>query len=95
MEKTHRSRRKSFALSPVISKHAGRGEETVCLVIYSGSTKAEKTVTVFHQKDIHDMKLCKTINQKILVPSLVVQMNLTSCVKKNKIIIKPFKKEGE
>lgn len=40
------------------------------------------SVTVFHQEDIHDMKLCKTINQKILVPSLVVQMNLTSCVKK-------------
>lgn len=44
------------------------------------------SLTVFHQGDIHDMKLCKTINQKILVSSLVVQMNPpTSCVGKKKI----------
>lgn len=42
------------------------------------------SLTVFHQGDIHDMKLCKTINQKILVSSLVVQMNPTSCVGKKK-----------
>lgn len=55
------------------------------------------SLTVFHQGDIHDMKLCKTINQKILVSSLVVQMNPTSCVgkkkKKSRMVIKPLKRE--
>lgn len=39
-------------------------------------------VKAFHQEDIHDIKLFKTINQKNLVILLAIEVNLTSDVKK-------------
>lgn len=39
-------------------------------------------IKAFHQEDIHDIKLFKTINQKKLVILLAVEMNFTADVKK-------------